>query len=64
MFYEQEAGAEIVIFDDGDGHIVDRGYDRRPLPTWANQFVIAIDGDENGQITAARAIEVLTTGEG
>lgn len=59
-FYLQASGGyEITIFDQWGDHFINRGYDVRRLPRWAENFVINVDGDENGKITAARAIEAL-----
>lgn len=58
-YHEASGGSEIVIFDTGGHYIVDRGYDKRQLPGWASRFVSAVDGDEDGKISAARALEVL-----
>lgn len=62
-FYEQTSGGcEVLIFDDGYGnHIIDRGYDRRRLPAWAEAFVFLVDGEEAKIITARRAMEILST---
>ena len=60
LFYAEKGGNEILIFDDGlGGHLVDRGYSRRPLPPWASSFVHEVDGDQDGKITAKRALEAL-----
>lgn len=64
FYHEVSRGCEVVIFDDGNGgHIIDRGYSRRPLPPWAERFVFSVDGDEAGKITAARALEILRGGD-
>lgn len=62
-FYEDvSGGCGISIFDDGYGnHIIDRGYDRRPLPAWAEAFVFLVDGEEAEKVTASRALEILDT---
>jgi hypothetical protein len=62
MFYfEASGGSEIVIFNDGQGYVIDRGYSKRPLPWWASRFVFEVDDDcdGDGQISARRALEVL-----
>lgn len=59
FYYEASGGCEIVIFDNGDGAMIDRGYSKRPMPWWASRFVFTVDGDAKGQITAGRALEVL-----
>lgn len=62
-FYDETSGGcQICIFDDGYGnHIIDRGYNRRLLPAWAEAFVFLVDGEEAEKITAGRALEVLST---
>lgn len=61
LFYQEASrGCEVVIFDDGyGGHIIDRGYSRRPLPPWAESFVFLVDGDATGKVSAGRALEIL-----
>lgn len=62
-FYEEASGGcEVVIFaDDYGNHIIDRGYDRRALPAWAEAFVFLVDDEETKKITAGRALEILST---
>lgn len=60
FYCETSGGSEIVIFDDQfGGHTIDRGYSKRPLPWWAELFVIEVDGDVDGKISAGRALEVM-----
>ncbi len=59
FYAEASGGYEVVIFDDGEGYRIDRGYSKRPLPSWAADFVFAIDADGNAQISAQRALQVL-----
>jgi hypothetical protein len=59
FYVEASGGCEIVIFARGGEHFIDRGYSTLPLPRWAENFVLEVDGDENGKITAARALEAL-----
>jgi len=56
---EASGGCEVVIFDDGDRYIIDRGYDKRRLPAWAESFVCEVDGENDGRISAGRALEIL-----
>ena len=60
-FYSETCGgAEIVIFERiGEGYFIDRGYDARLAPQWASRFIWLVDDDENGKITARRALEML-----
>lgn len=60
-FYSATSGGcEIVIFERaGYGYFIDRGDGGRPAPAWASSFISDIDGDDNGRITAGRAIEIL-----
>jgi hypothetical protein len=60
FYYEASGGCEVVISDTGDGYIIDRGYYQRRLPGWAESFVWTIDGDCDGKITAARALEAMS----
>lgn len=61
LFYrDASGGSEVVIFDDQRGRrVIDRGYDCRVLPQWAADFVFTVDGEANGNISAARALEIL-----
>lgn len=59
FYREASRGCEIVIFDRGGQHFIDRGYSTRPLPYWADVFVVAVDGEEAPKITASRALEIL-----
>lgn len=62
LFYENTSGGnEIVISsaDDG-GYRIHRGSGARRLPAWAEHFVRTVDGMNVRQITARRAIDVLT----
>jgi len=60
-FYAEICGGEIVIFERlGEGYFIDRGYDARLAPQWAARFISSVDGDDNGKITARRALEILT----
>lgn len=59
FYFEASGGDEIAIFQDGWGsYRVDRGYSKRPLPTWAVNFVFDVDGEADGRITARRALEI------
>lgn len=62
QYYSEAAGNDLVIYQDGNtgDYIGDRGYYKKRLPYWAENFVCAVDGDSNGQITAARALAVLS----
>ncbi len=60
FYLEVSGGCEIVIFDRGDDYFIDRGYDKRRLPLWAAHFVANVDEDAYGQISAGRALEILT----
>lgn len=59
FYSDATRGSEVIIFDRWGEHFIDRGYSKQPLPQWAQRFVFEIDQDENGKITAARALEVL-----
>lgn len=60
LFYEEASGGcEVVIFDDGDGYTIDRGYSKKPLPYWAQRFIFLVDGDCDRKISAGRSLEVL-----
>lgn len=59
QFYYEASGCDVVIFDDGDGYVIDRGYNKRRLPGWAADFALSVDSDAYGRITAGRALEVL-----
>lgn len=60
LFYEATSGGcEVVIYDDGDRHIIDRGYSKKPLPAWAAAFVFLVDGNADGKISAARSLEIM-----
>lgn len=60
-YVEATRGCEIVIFEDRNcgGYTIDRGYSKRPVPAWASSFIFAVDGEEDGKITATRALAVL-----
>lgn len=62
LFYcEASGGCEVVISYNrsGFGYVIDRGYIRTRAPAWAERFMFTVDGDVNGKISAARALEVL-----
>lgn len=61
-WYSEAAHNDLVIYQDSNTwkYIGDRGYYKQPLPRWAVNFVHEVDGDANGQITAARALAVLS----
>lgn len=59
FYYEATGGHEIVIFDRWGDYFIDRGYGGRRLADWAAHFVFHVDGDQNGKITASRALEIL-----
>lgn len=63
LFYEEASGGcEIVISSDpnGFGYMIDRGYDKRPMPAWADAFAFLSDSEKRGrQITAGGALEIL-----
>lgn len=60
LFYQEASrGFEVVIFENGERYMIDRGYSTLPLPWWANRFAFTVDGDGDGQITAGRALAVL-----
>lgn len=60
LFYaDATSGHEVVIFDNGDGPIIDRGYIKTRAPRWAAEFIWAVDGTQEPNITAARALGIL-----
>lgn len=61
-FYTAASGGhEIVISNSGGTYLIDRGDGDRRLPLWAENFAWCVDRREDcGDITAARALEVLT----
>lgn len=58
-YWAATGGHEIVIFDRWGVYFIDRGDGGRRAPAWAADFMSTVDGDENGQITAGRALEIL-----
>lgn len=62
FYNEASGGCDLVIFERWGEYFGDRGGGARPLPVWAQHFVFAVDGDENGQITADRALEIVVRG--
>lgn len=61
-FYKEASGGwEVSIFDNGEGYMIDRGYNRLPLPAWAERFTISIDDElpVDHNIEAWRAIQLL-----
>lgn len=59
QFYTEATGNDIVIYNNGAGYMGDRGYYNKCLPDWAQCFIFEVDGDSNGQISAARALAIL-----
>lgn len=62
-FYKEASdGYEIVIFENANwgGYIIDRGYSRKPAPPWVERFIFHVDGEDDGKITAGRALEILS----
>lgn len=60
FYADASGGSEVAIFERWGAYYIDRGYDKRRLPGWAELFVIDVDDDESPQVSAARAIEILT----
>ena len=60
FYLETTGGQEIITFERWGDYYIDRGYDKRRMPTWAENFVVAVDDEKNPKITAARALEILT----
>jgi len=58
-YYSEATGNDLVIFDRWGDYFGDRGGGGRRLPAWAQYFVRTVDSDENGQITAGRALAIL-----
>lgn len=59
-FYDQTNGGwEIVVFGRWGDYYIDRGGGARRAPAWAANFFSDIDREENGKITARRALQVL-----
>lgn len=58
-YNEASGGCDLVIFERWGDYFGDRGDGARRLPAWAADFVFTVDCDENGQITAERALEIL-----
>ena len=52
-------GCNIVIFDRGDDYRIDRGNDARLPPRWVSRFISEVDGQDENEITASRALEIL-----
>lgn len=60
FYLDATGGHETIIFERWGEYYMDRGGGARRLPTWAEYFVVAVDGDELPEVTAARALELLT----
>lgn len=58
-FYGEVSGASIVVSGEGGDYFIDRGDGRRRAPAWAEHFFADVDAEQNGEITARRAIEIL-----
>lgn len=60
FYSEASGGCDIVIFQEQDRYIGDRGYYKQRLPDWAEYFASSVDGEgRSAQITAKRALELL-----
>jgi hypothetical protein len=60
LFYEHATGgSEIVIFERYGDLYIDRGYDARRMPAWAERFVRDVDDDQPLEVSAARCLELL-----
>lgn len=59
-FYHEASGCEVVIFERDGEYYLDRGYSKKLLPAWASNFVFDVDDNANCEITAGRALELLT----
>lgn len=57
---ETNGGWEIVVFDRWGEYFIDKGHEKRRAPAWAANFFFAVDGEQNGKITAKRALELLS----
>lgn len=60
FYHDASGGCDVSIFQNGYGtYSIDRGYVKRPLPRWAHNFAFEVDTDANGDISAARALEIM-----
>jgi hypothetical protein len=59
FYVEASGGHEVSIFDRWGDYFMDRGYDKRQLPEWAQRFVSEVDMNDDRRITADRAIQIL-----
>lgn len=59
LYYKEADGREIVIFDRYGEYFIDRGYSTIRAPAWAANFIFNVDGEDDGRITAGRALEIL-----
>jgi hypothetical protein len=61
FYCETSGGCEVVISQSSNGYVIDRGDGDRALPQWAVDFVFEVDGDNDGHISAGRALEILAS---
>lgn len=59
FYYDASGGSDVVIYDSGGCYRIDRGYSITTPPRWVQWFVYTVDGEDNGKITAHRALEIL-----
>jgi hypothetical protein len=59
FYSDTNGGWEIVVFDRWGEYFIDKGHEKRRAPAWAADFFAAVDGEQNGKITAKRALELL-----
>ena len=59
FYLETSGGCEIVIFDRGNDYRIDRGNDARLPPRWVSRFISEVEGQDENEITASRALEIL-----
>lgn len=58
FYCEVSGGWEVSIFEADGRYIIDRGY-KKEMPPWASRFAFTVDGESNGYISAARALEII-----
>jgi hypothetical protein len=60
FYMAASGGCEVNISGRGDGnYTIARGYSKRALPAWASAFVSLVDGNDRGEISAGRALEIM-----
>jgi hypothetical protein len=60
FYYETSGGCRAVVSSRGGVYVINRGGGDRRVPRWAEDFAFQVDCESALEVSAGRALEILT----